>query len=395
MFRKNNKKDSIDIEKINEGVLLLNKILKILFVTLVIAVVMLVTFVFKEWKVFTFIKVLLKVLTPFFIGLIIAWLFNPIVKFLCKHKFTRVSATIFVYIIFLAILVIFTIYSVPTITNQLNEFLNIIPQLSKNATDLIDKICEFFSPILNGDTANVKQELYNTVVTIAKDVTITLPDRIITIISALVSGIGTVFIGLFIGLYMLIDFDSVSKVLINMLPAKFREDARNLMDVSNKTLVNYIQGILLTTTLVWFGNSIGFSIAGLKASFLFAFFAGVTNIIPYVGPYIGGVPAALVGFTQGTPTGIMVIISLVVVQLLDNVIFTPLVQSKGLKLHPVTIIIGLLVFGHFFGIVGMIFAVPIIATLKTIFKYFNDKYEFIKLNEEIENEVKEKENEDK
>ena len=57
MFRKNNKKDSLDIEKINEGVLLLNKILKILFVTLVIAVVMLVTFVFKEWKVFTFIKI--------------------------------------------------------------------------------------------------------------------------------------------------------------------------------------------------------------------------------------------------------------------------------------------------------------------------------------------------
>lgn len=395
MFKKYNKNDELDIEKVNESVLLLNKILKILFVVLIVAAIMIVTFVFKEWNILGFIGILLKVLTPFFIGFIIAWLFNPIVKFLCNHKFNRVCATVLVYIVFLVLLSVFVIYSVPTITNQLNEFLNIFPKLNQTATDIIDKVCSFLTPILNEDVENVKAQLYNSVISIAKDITIGLPDKVISIVTSIVSGLGTFLIGLFIGLYMLIDFDNVSKVLINFLPADWRKDARNLMDVSNQTLINYIQGILLTTTLVWIGNSIGFSIAGLDAALLFAFFAGVTNIIPYVGPYIGGVPAAIVGFSQSIPTGIFVIISLVVVQLLDNVIFTPLVQSKGLKLHPVTIIIALLVFGHFFGIVGMIFAVPLIATFKTIFKYFNDKYEFIKLNEEIEEEVKQKEKEKK
>ena len=159
------------------------------------------------------------------------------------------------------------------------------------------------------------------------------------------------------------------------------------MDLSNKTLVNYIQGILITITLVFIGNAIGFSIAGLKAAILFALFCGVTNAIPYVGPYIGAVPAAIVGFSQDIKTGIIVIISAVVVQLLDNTIFTPLVQSKGLKLHPVTIIISLLLFGKLFGIIGMIFAAPVVAVIKVIFTYFNDKYEFIKLNSEIEKEV--------
>lgn len=393
MFKKNNKKDAIDVERVNESILLLNKILKILFIVLIVAAIMIVTFVFKEWNILGFVAILLKVLTPFFIGFIIAWLFNPIVKFLCNHKFNRVWATILVYVVFIVVLSVFIIYSVPTITNQLNEFLNIFPKLSETATNVIDKICEFLTPILNEDVENVKAELYNSVIGIAKDITIGLPDKVISIVSSIVSGLGTFLMGLFIGLYMLFDFDNVSKVLINFLPANWRKDARNLIDVSNQTLVNYIQGILLTTTLVWIGNSIGFSIAGLKASLLFAFFCGITNIIPYVGPYIGGIPAAIVGFSQSIPTGIFVIISLVVVQLLDNVIFTPLVQSKGLKLHPVTIIIALLVFGHFFGIVGMIFAVPLIATFKTIFKYFNDKYEFIKLNEEIEEEVKQKEKE--
>ena len=183
---------------------------------------------------------------------------------------------------------------------------------------------------------------------------------------------------------MLFDFDNVGKVFVSILPNSWKEDARNLLNLSNKTLVSYIQGILLTMTLVFIGNAIGFSISGLKAALLFALFCGVTNAIPYIGPYIGAIPAAIVGFTQGIPVGIMVIISAVVVQLLDNVIFTPLVQSKGLKLHPVTIIIALLVFGKMFGILGMILAVPCIAVIKAILMYFNDKYEIVKLNYESE-----------
>lgn len=393
MFKKNNKKNELDIEKINDGVLLLNKILKISFVVLIAAIIMLVTFLFKEWKIFDFIGKILTILIPFFIGFIIAWLFNPIVKFLCKHKLNRVTSTIIVYIVFLTVLSIFIAYSVPTITSQLNDFMGIIPKLTSTLKDYVNDICNFLAPVLNDNVDEVKSELFDSIVQIGKDITIGLPDKVFSVASSLVSGFGTVLMGLFIGLYMLIDFDNVSRTLINFLPLGAREDAKNLMSESNKTLLNYIRGILLTTTLVWIGNSIGFSIAGLEASFLFALFCGLTNVIPYIGPWIGGIPAALVGFSQGIPTGIMVIVSILVVQILDNVIFTPIVQSKGLKLHPVTIIIALLVFGDLFGIVGMIFAAPIIATVKTIFEYFNNKYEFIKLNEEIEEEVESKEKE--
>lgn len=391
MFRKKDKNDSIDYESLNQSVSLLNKILKILFVVLIIGAILIVTYVAKEWKVLIFIKTVIKVLVPFFIGIFIAWLFNPTIKFLTNHKFKRVSATILVYSIFIIVLTLFIIYSVPVVSSQLNDFINIIPKLTNSLSDFIDKVFDFLKPILNDtNIKEVKANLYDTIMNLGKDITVGLPDKIISIVTSIVSGLGTFLIGLFIGLYMLFDFNNVSKGIINLIPVKARDDARNLMDVANKTLANYIQGIILTTTLVWFGNTIGFSIAGLKAPILFALFCGVTNIIPYVGPYIGGIPAAIVGFTQGTKTGIIVLISLVVVQLLDNVIFTPLVQSKNLKLHPVTIIISLLFFEHFFGIVGMILAVPIVATLKTIFQYFNEKYELIKLKEdEVESEIKE------
>lgn len=388
MFGKNPKKSSLDYEKINEGVILLNKILKILFFVLIIGAIMIITYVFKEWKIFKIIKSLLKLLSPLFIGIIIAWLFNPIVTFLTKHKFNRVSATIVVYSIFITLLVVLLINSVPILTNQLNDFINIVPSITKNLTELVNKSITIFEPVLGNNSVQIKQEIFSSIVQIGKDITVEFPDKLVGIVTSIISGFGTFLLGLFIGLYMLFDFDNVSKVFISILPYSWKEDARNLMELSNKTLVNYIQGILVTITLVFIGNAIGFSIGGLKAALLFALFCGVTNAIPYVGPYIGAIPAAIVGFTQGIPTGIIVIISAVVVQLLDNVIFTPLVQSKGLKLHPVTIIIALLVFGKIFGIIGMIFAVPIIAVVKVIFMYFNDKYELIKLsNDNLEEDI--------
>lgn len=388
MLKKNTKKNnSINYDKVNEGIELLNKMLKILLIVLIVGAIMIITYVFKEWKVIAFFKALVKVLSPLFIGIIIAWLFNPLVTFLTKHKFNRVGATVLVYSIFIALLVIILINSVPVLTNQINDFINIVPSITQNLSELVSKIIAIFEPILGNNTVTVKQEIFTSIIQLGKDITVEFPDKIVGIVTTIVSGFGTFLLGLFIGLYMLFDFDNVSKVFISILPYNWKEDAKNLMDLSNKTLVNYIQGILITITLVFIGNSIGFSIAGLKAAILFALFCGVTNAIPYVGPYIGAIPAAIVGFTQGVPTGIMVIISAVVVQLLDNFIFTPLVQSKGLKLHPVTIIISLLVFGKLFGIVGMIFAAPIVAVIKVIFTYFNDKYEFIKLNNEIQEEV--------
>ena len=387
MLRKDPKKNSIDYEKVNEGITLLNKMLKILFIVLIVGAIMIITYVLKEWKIVIMFKVLLKVLSPLFIGVIIAWLFNPIVVFLTKHKFNRVGATILVYVAFITLLAVLLINSVPLLTDQLNDFINVVPSITKNLSQFINKAITIFEPVLGNNTATVKQEVFTSIIEIGKQITVGFPDKLVSIASALISGFGTFLLGLFIGLYMLFDFDNVSKALINILPNSWKEDAQNLMDLSNKTLVNYIQGILITITLVFIGNAIGFSIAGLKAAILFALFCGVTNAIPYVGPYIGAVPAAIVGFSQDIKTGIIVVISAVVVQLLDNTIFTPLVQSKGLKLHPVTIIISLLLFGKLFGIIGMIFAAPVVAVIKVIFTYFNDKYEFIKLNSEIEEEV--------
>ena len=118
--------------------------------------------------------------------------------------------------------------------------------------------------------------------------------------------------------------------------------------------------------MVFVCDTIGFALVGLNAGVLFGLLCGITDLIPYIGPYIGGAAAVIVGFTQGPMVGIGVLIIVIVVQLIESYLLQPVVMSKAMQLHPVLIIVGLLLFGHFFGILGMIVATPCMAIIKEI-----------------------------
>ena len=146
-------------------------------------------------------------------------------------------------------------------------------------------------------------------------------------------------------------------------------------DRLNVSLKNYVLGTIFVTIILFIFQSLGFLIAGLKAPLVFGLICAITNIIPYVGPYIGGIPAVLVGFTISPLVGILTLVSVIISQFLESYILTPIILSKTMKLHPVTIIIGLLIFEHFFGIIGMLVSTPVIACLKIIIQFFDEKYD--------------------
>jgi predicted PurR-regulated permease PerM len=107
---------------------------------------------------------------------------------------------------------------------------------------------------------------------------------------------------------------------------------------------------------------------------LFGLFCGLTDLIPYIGPYIGGGVAVIVGFTQGPIIGIGVLIIAIIVQLLESYILQPVVMSQATELSPIIIIVGLLVFGYFFGVPGMVIATPCMAIIKEIIKFIKLRF---------------------
>jgi predicted PurR-regulated permease PerM len=133
-----------------------------------------------------------------------------------------------------------------------------------------------------------------------------------------------------------------------------------------------------------------FSLIGLRAPLLFALFCAITNVIPYAGPYIGAVPALIVGFATSPTIGLLTLIAIVIIQFFEGNFLQEMIMSKTTKLHPVTIISGLLIFGHFWGIFGMVISTPLLAVVKQIYLFLDEKYDFFKSDDEDDYEKKNK-----
>ncbi len=382
MFRKRNDKE-LDIGKINSLVLLGNKVFQILLVMLIVAGVYIGIKVLKELQIFPFILTILKLLLPLFIGLFIAWLLDPIVSKLKEKGIRRGFGTAICYIVFLGIVFIIVNALIPLLSEQINEFVsNTIPGVYDACRNWINNIFDKFNGIENFDANSMKLELFAKLESIATNLTSSLPAILVTFVTNLFSGVGTFAIGMIIGFYILLDFDKHVKLIYSLVPNHLQKDAYTLVKVVDEPLKRFVIGAIIDCSVVFIISFIGFAIIGLKAPLLFGLFCGITNVIPYAGPYIGGAPAVLVAFSQGTPTGIAVLIFIAVVQALEGNLFQPLIMSKTTKLSPITIILGLLVFGHFFGIIGMVLATPIIGAVKGIISFFDSKYNFLRPLEE-------------
>lgn len=382
MFRKRNDKE-LDIGKINSLVLLGNKVFQILLVMLIVAGVYIGIKVLKELQIFPFILTILKLLLPLFIGLFIAWLLDPIVSKLKEKGIRRGFGTAICYIVFLGIVFLIVNALIPLLSEQINEFVsNTIPGVYDACRNWINNIFDKFNGIENFDSNGMKLELFAKLESIATNLTSSLPAILVTFVTNLFSGVGTFAIGMIIGFYILLDFDKHVKLIYSLVPNHLQKDAYTLVKVVDEPLKRFVIGAIIDCSVVFIISFIGFAIIGLKAPLLFGLFCGITNVIPYAGPYIGGAPAVLVAFSQGTPTGIAVLIFIAVVQALEGNLFQPLIMSKTTKLSPITIILGLLVFGHFFGIIGMVLATPIIGAVKGIILFFDSKYNFLRPLEE-------------
>lgn len=386
MFSKKSKsnKKELDIIKVNDILSLSKQILKIVYVLVFILAIYIIIKVFKELNLKATIVIILKTIFPLFIGIFIAWLFDPFVKWLKKKGIRRGIGTTITYILLIGFLAIVVGSIIPVLYEQLNDFVKSLPSVFDSVKSWINGIFENLNKIDNFDAMSIKAKMFDSIEHFGSTLTSSLPTRMLSLAKTIFSAAGSFVVGLIIGFYLLLSFDSANDLIITLLPKKARPDARDLINEVNTSLRHFIQGLMLDALLIFVIMSIGFSICGLKAPLLFGLFCGITNIIPYAGPYIGGIPAVIVGFSQGPLVGIITLIIIVVVQFLEGNFLQPLIMSKTTKLHPVTIILGLLVFGHFFGIIGMIISTPIIAAVKAIFMYFDDKYKLIE-NENKEN----------
>lgn len=369
---KNKKDKELNTEELNEVIGLSKKILKLLYFVFIACLILAIIIAAKQLTVMTFIVDLLKVISPFFIGFILAWLLKPLAEKLNKYVKNKTLSAIMVFAVFVLVLFGILYIFVPTVYNEVNELVGLLPGFVESITKNINNI--FKSLAESGlNLADFQHKLLSEITSFSADIARSLPNTIINLVVSLFGGIGTFLMGLIIGVYMLIDYDSISEHFKKLFPKKMQGDVHNLAARMSVEVRRCVNGTFLVALVVLVCDSIGFALVGLNAPLLFGLLCGLTDLIPFIGPYIGGATAVIVGLTQSPLIGIGTLIICVIVQIFENYILQPIVMSKASQTHPIAIIIALLVFGHFFGILGMILAAPILTIARVIFDFAKEK----------------------
>ena len=214
--KKTNKEDTeIDKKKVNEVLTLSKKILKILYIFIIIIGIYTLLVLGKETRIFYILKTIIEIVAPLFIGIIIAWLFDPIVKKLQKKGIRRVFGTTLVYVVFIGAIIIIVSAIIPILSDQINEFVKVsLPSIVDTVKVWIDKIFDSISGIGSIDVENMKVEVFNKLGELVTGLTSDLPTATVNIIKSLFSGIGTIIVGLVIGFYLLLSFDSATDTIV-------------------------------------------------------------------------------------------------------------------------------------------------------------------------------------
>ena len=188
------------------------------------------------------------------------------------------------------------------------------------------------------------------------------------LVGSLLSGITIFVIVPIVGFFFLIEGRAIKRAFIEIVPNRYFEMVLNLLHRIDSQLGGYIRGLVLSVIIISMLSIVGLRIVGLQDYLVVGTIAGLSNVIPYLGPIIGivaGVIAALLQYsTLSWGTILPVVGVFMFVQIMDNVFVAPVVVARSVNLHPLLVIFVVLVGNHLFGAVGMLLAVPITAVIK-------------------------------
>ena len=170
----------------------------------------------------------------------------------------------------------------------------------------------------------------------------------------------------FITYFILAEGDSSLKKLIERVPNKYFEMCLNVLNKIERDLVGYLRGWILDSIIIGLLSIAGLWLIGIDYPILIGAIAGVANLVPYLGPVVGAVPAFLVSLTQYGDFRMLVpiIVLSIAIQAIDNMVVQPLCFAKTVDMHPLTVILVLVVGNELMGVVGMLVAIPIATILK-------------------------------
>lgn len=323
------------------------------------------------------IKYLGAVIVPIIGAGILFYLTKPLLHLFERFKISRVPSIFLIFLVLLLIGFIVVMYIGPIAQKQFSHLMNNVPKMVDWAQDLISyvqssqiAIPEEVNKAINNFTENLQGYAENVI------------NYLFGFIGQLIGFITSIILVPFFLFFMLKDGEKLAPFITRIFSKKKAENIRNLLGKVDEALTSFIQGQLIVSFLLGILLFIGYLIIGLKYSLTLALFGMVMNVIPFIGPFIAVVPALIVGAFQAPMMIVWVALIMIIAQQIESNFLSPNVMGKALDLHPLTVITVILAAGSIAGFLGILFAVPFYAIIKTIIVHFYKTYTDSKKNKE-------------
>ncbi len=372
-------------------------IIVLIFVTLFEKVVGNIDIIIERISItLDFIFTLLK---PFFIAFFIAYFLNPMVRtiensklvsqreilFKRKRNFsifcTYIFALLFIYLVISSIL--------PSVVRNINSLIVDLPASINNArimftrytqknNNIIDPSIEIVNKLTNQDYST--NHIFTSVVKTVSTAIFNLPDLLSSVVVGVVTfanGVIAIILGFVISIYMIADKEyfkeQFKKIVIVITKEKTSERIFRIADMSNVVLEKFIIGKAIDSTIIGLMFFVICLIFKIPYAPLFGLVIGITNMIPYFGPFIGAVPVLLITLTWNYKMFLPVSAAILILQQFDGVILGPKILGDSIGLKPISIILAILVGGGLFGVLGMFLGAPVYAVVATVVNELIDK----------------------
>jgi predicted PurR-regulated permease PerM len=328
-------------------------------------------------------------LLPFLIGLVLAYLLTPIVNLL-DRRMPRSLAILIVYVGGIALLVVSINYIVPPVLNQTQQLIESIPSLERLQQIGNDLLREYRANVPASIQTPIEEGIRNALrtaqanmATYVEDIGTFIFNQILQVLNTLTFLIGFLIIPIWL-FYVLNDQAKGYALIDRLIHSRIRADFWNIWGMINRVFSDYIRGqlILGLTVGVMVGLGLLFlRLLGFEVRYilLLAIIAGVTELIPIIGPTLGAIPGVLLGFivpeTGALQTGLLVLAVYITVQQIENSFLVPRIIGESVGIHPAILTVVLIAMGHIFGLLGVILAAPLSAIARDLFIYIYRRLE--------------------
>ena len=299
------------------------------------------------------------------VGGLLAYLFDPIARYLEARGVSRKLATVLIFVFLVLLLVTFVYTLFPAVVAQIVGL-----QQAFDVSD-VDRLLYDIDWIINGVLGRFGAGTVD-VPTVAYEWLAEQSGSLLSLIPSAVSLVTDIVIVPFIMFFLLRDGIEMKKTFISWVPNRYFEFALTVVHKSSVKLGAYLRGQATAALVVGVLASTALKLIGVDYFLVVGIFAGIANMIPYLGPFAGGVVAVVVsalttGSLQDAP---WIIGAFVVIQLIDNTLVQPLVLSRNVEMHPLAILLIVIIGGQLFGLWGLLLAVPVAAIAKVIVSEF-------------------------